>query len=219
MRRIRDAAFWPPAFEAAVFDFDGTLADTASLWRRVDEDFLARRSLPYPADLSQRLAALGFRDGADYVIERFGLAERPEDICDEWNAAGAELYRDETRLRPGALAYLTALRERGVPLALATTNDRRVLDSMRHVRVEELFDAVVCGAEVGRGKDEPDIYLEAARRLGVAAERCIVFEDIAPGIASARAAGMTACAVRSSDPNQDFDGLRRAADLWLEGWE
>ena len=138
---------------------------------------------------------------------------------DEWNRLGAALYETSVELRPGAEAYLRALREAGVPLALATTNDPHVLGAMRHVDVYGLFDVVVCGREVARGKDHPDIYLEAARRLGVAPEGCCVFEDILPGVTSAHRAGMRAVAVRCEDPRQPWGELRREADLAIEGWE
>ena len=211
-------AFWPPAFSAAIFDFDGTLANTADLWREVDEIFLAKRGIPYTPDFPRMLTTLGFAAGAEYCIERFGLDERPEDICREWNEMGSAMYRTRVELRKGALEYIQALRGLGVPLALATTNDTQVLRSMQHVDVDALFDEVVCGAEVNRGKDYPDIYVEAARRLGVSCEECIVFEDIVPGILSAKSVGMTTCAVRSGDPIQDFDAVTQAADLALRHW-
>ena len=90
---------------------------------------------------------------------------------------------------------------------------------MRHVDVGALFDAVVCGREVGRGKDHPDIYLETARRLGAEPASCAVFEDILPGTLSAARAGMATVAVRSTDPRQPVAELRRAADRWIDGWE
>lgn len=212
-------SLWPPSFAGGIFDFDGTLAETASLWREVDEEFLRRRGLPWDESIHLELAKLGFSGGSRWIVARFGLDERPDDICDEWNEMGARLYRERVRLRPGAARYLRALRGRGVPCALATTNDTRVLHAMRNVDVDGLFDAVVCGAEVARGKDEPDIYLEAARRLGVAPADCVVFEDIEAGIASARRAGMATCAVRSGDPTQDFERLATLADVAIGGWK
>ena len=135
-------ALWPPAFGAAIFDFDGTLAATEGLW------------------------------------------------------------------------------EEGVPIALATTNDPYVLSAMApRVDVAELFDAVVCGKEVAHAtKDHPDVYLEAARRLGVDPAACLVFEDILPGVRSARGGGMMTCAVRCADPRQPREALRHEADLWLDSW-
>ena len=210
---------WPPAFKAAIFDFDGTLASTADLWREVDEAFLAKRGLPYTPEFPHMLTTLGFAAGAEWCIERFGLDDTPEDICDEWNVMGSLLYRTQVELRPGAEAYLLALKERGIPLGMATTNDVYVLRSMERVDVDALFDVVVCGAEVSRGKDYPDIYLECARRLGTPCEDCIVFEDIVPGLLSAKSIGMKTCGVRSGDPIQVFDDIVRVSDVAIDSWE
>lgn len=210
---------WPLKAEAAIFDFDGTLADTAHIWYEVDHVFLRRRNLSYPQGYGEQLAALGFEKGAQFTIDLFHLDETPQAICDEWNAIGREMYREEVTLRPGAERYIRALRAAGIPCALATTNDVRVLSSMQHLDPAELFDTCVYGAEVGKGKDEPDIYLEAARRLGVAPRECIVFEDIAIAVQSAQAVGMRVCAVNSSDRAQPTDVLRATADLWLDDWQ
>lgn len=212
-------ALWPPTFGAAIFDFDGTLAATEDLWAEVDRIYFGERGISYDELAHQTLATLGFAAGAEWVRQAYGLDEPVEDICDEWNRLGHALYATRVDLRPGAREYLCALRAAGVPLALATTNDPYVLSAMRpRVDVSELFDAVVCGKEVARPKDHPDIYLEAARRLGVAPIDCLVFEDILPGIRSAHTAGMRTCAVRSADARQPREALRRKADLWLNEW-
>jgi HAD superfamily hydrolase (TIGR01509 family) len=218
MSNSAPADLWPPRFRAAIFDFDGTIADTANLWHEVDLAFLGKRGLPYDEDYPRRLSTLGFKGGAIYTIERYGLRENPNDICEEWNRMGRALYRTRVELRPGVEPYLRALRSQGLPLALATTNDADVLDSMERVDVNALFDVRVHGIEVAHAKDEPDIYLEAAARLGVAPEDCVVFEDIVPGLLSARRAGMLACGVRSNDPVQQVGEVRRASDLFLDDW-
>lgn len=210
---------WPPSFGAAIVDFDGTLAETWHLWREVDEVFFSSRGIPFDEDASATLATLGFAAGAQWCVERYRLRDEVADIVDEWNRLGAALYETRVRLRPGAESYLRSLRSAGVPLALATTNDPHVLGAMRHVDVRSLFDEVVCGREVARGKDHPDIYLEAARRLGAEPAACAVFEDILPGVLSARRAGMRAVAVGCDDPRQPRTELRRAADAWIDGWE
>ncbi len=211
---------WPPSFDYAIFDFDGTLSATESLWEKVDRIFFAERGIAYTPDVHQTLATLGFAGGAEWVRERYGIRDSAEDICDEWNRLGAALYETEAVLRPGAGEYLGSLREAGIPLALATTNDPQVLGSMKgRIDVYGIFDAVVCGKEVPRPKDEPDIYLEAARRIGAVPARTVVFEDILAGTRSARRAGFMTCAVRSADPMQPVGPLMREADVWIEGWE
>lgn len=211
-------SLWPPSFQAAIFDFDGTLAETSELWQQVDVEFFSKRHLPYTHDARLELTTRGFVDGAQWVIQRFGLDETPEQICAEWNRMGSALYATQVELRPGAERYLRALREHGVRLALATTNARSVLLSMQQVSVERLFDAVVSGDEVAVPKSSPDIYLEAARRLGAKAADCIVFEDIVPGIRSANRACMLTCAVACKDPAQDFQLLAREADASIRDW-
>ena len=218
-RTTDKSLLWPPTFKAAIFDFDGTLAQTAELWREVDEIFLAKRGIPYTPEFPRMLTTLGFAAGAEYCIKRFGLDEKPEDICREWNDMGSELYRTKVELRPGAEKYIRALRDLGVPIAMATTNDANVLRSMRHVAIDELFDVIVCGTDISIGKDHPDIYVEAARRLGVACEDCIVFEDIVPGLLSAKSVGMKTCGVRSGDPIQVFDTIVEVADFSLTEWD
>lgn len=111
---------WPLAFKAAIFDFDGTISDTAALWRQVDEAFLGSRGIECPKDYSRTLSVLGFAAGARYTIERFGLSATTQEICDEWNQMGRTLYESNVELRPGAENYICALHRRGIPVALAT---------------------------------------------------------------------------------------------------
>lgn len=217
-RTIGQSMLLPLGATAAIFDFDGTLADTAQIWYEVDQAFLSKRGLMYTSDYAQRLAALGFVGGARYTIERFGLAETVEQICDEWTSLSKEIYRQRVVLRSGAKRYITKLRAAGIPCALATTNDASVLFNMRRIDVASLFDACVFGADVGCGKDRPDIYVEAARRLGVSIADCIVFEDIVPAIRSAKVAGAHTCAVKANDGSQLWEEAKDLADFWIEDW-
>lgn len=211
-------SLWPPSFKAAIFDFDGTISDTAALWNKVDRAFLSSRGLPFTADYQQNLSALGFKAGARYTIERFGLDEGVDDICAEWKRLGRALYASSATLRPGAANYIRALREHGIGVALATVNDADMLDAIQHVRFDALFDVRVHGTDVTRPKDHPDIYLEAARQLGVGASDCMVFEDVYIGARSAKSAGMAVCGVRANDHSQFADELRSYSDVWVEDW-
>jgi HAD superfamily hydrolase (TIGR01509 family) len=216
---MNQAQLLPLNATAAIFDFDGTLADTACIWHEVDHAFLSKRDLPYTPDYPERLAALGFVGGALYTKERFGLSETVEQICAEWTSLSQDMYRKKVVLRSGAERYITRLRQAGIPCALATTNDASVLYHMQRIDVRSLFDTCVFGAEVGCGKDRPDIYEEAARRLNVRTRDCLVFEDIVPAIRSAKLAGARTCAVKANDPSQQWDKATRLADMWIKGWD
>ena len=211
-------ALWPLEASGAIFDFDGTLAHTAYIWHEVDTTFLARRGFEVPADYAQRLSALGFEEGARYTRKRFGLKDSEEAIQAEWTALSEELYRSEVRLRKGAHDYIKAVKAAGIPVALATTNRREVLSRMEHIDVLDLFDACVFGTDVSRGKDFPDIFLEAATRIGCDPTSCVVFEDNLSAVRSAQSIHMRCVAVRAEDATQRTDELRSQADLWLDDW-
>lgn len=216
----RHVSLWPFDHAAAIFDFDGTLAYTSSIWHEVDRRFFAKRAIPYPGDLDAALAPLSFEKCAAYVIDRFGLDERVEDVCAEWNATGAELYAAGIELREGALDYVRALHEAGVRCALATTNASRVLAPvLEQSGLGELLDAAVFGDVVPVSKDKPDVYLAAAARLGADPRGCVVFDDIVQGIRSAHGAGMATCAVATGDTTAAEREKMDAADVYLSSWK
>lgn len=215
---IAQPSLWPPTFDGAIFDFDGTIAETAYLWRQVDEAFLAERGIAYTDEYARMLSVLGFDRGARYTIDLYGLRETVEEVVEEWTCLSWALYRSEVTLKPGVSAYLSTLKARGIRCALATSNEPALIESMRNVDASALFDVLVYGCEVNVPKSEPDIYLEAARRMGVDPKRCIVFEDIAPGLEAANRAGFTTCAVRAEDAGQDWESLAAQADLAIESW-
>lgn len=220
-RSASRVSLWPFDHAAALFDFDGTLADTSFVWHEVDRIFFAKRSIPYPEGLDEALAPLSFEKCAQYVIGRFGLDERVEDVCAEWNETGTALYARGIELRPGALDYIRALHESGVPCALATTNASRVLAPvLAESGLGELLDAAVFGDIVPVSKDKPDIYLAAARKLGARPAECVVFDDIVQGIRSAHGAGMATCAVATADPGSAAEREKAdTADIYLASWK
>ncbi|MFC2647026.1 MAG: HAD family hydrolase [Coriobacteriaceae bacterium] len=210
---------WPPHFGGAIFDFDGTISDTASLWEDIDRKFLAERNIPYSVEFPRTLSAMGFDQGAKYTVEHYHLNEDPKDIVNEWMRMSQNAYRTEAVLRPGVIPYLRALRSAHIPYALATTNTSDLLDSMQRIPIRELFPIRVFGADVAHTKDHPDIYLEAAHRLNVAPDRCIVFEDLAVALRAANQAGCITCAIASGDPLQHVTEVQEIADVFLSDWK
>jgi len=211
-------SLWPPSFEAAIFDFDGTIAETASIWNRVDEVFLGSRGIEYTEEYARILSVLGFDRGAQYTIDTYHLDDTPEEVVAEWTRLSSALYRSEVELKPGVRDYLLSLRRRGIPCVLATSNERALIEGMQHVNVFALFDACVYGGEVGVPKNEPDIYLEAARLVGVDPSRCLVFEDLEPAIEAARRGGFATCAVKADDKSQRWELLSALANISLTSW-
>lgn len=210
----------PEMCRAAIFDFDGTIAHSMHIWERVDREFFELKGLPYHHTQTHALATLGFVQGAHYLIETYNLSETPEELYQLWNQAAYRHYAREVSLRPGVTEYITALKAHHVPTALATMNDTSVIAGVRtRLKLDNLFDHMVFGADVSRGKDAPDIYLKAAELMDVDPDCCVVFEDIVPGIISAKGVGMLAIGVRSADDTQDWTGLVKHSDATIDGFE
>ncbi|HET7544216.1 MAG TPA: HAD-IA family hydrolase, partial [Polyangiaceae bacterium] len=124
---------------------------------------------------------------------------------------------DETLLSPGLDALMSELRAAGISLALSTSGSRRRMNAVIEMyNLAQWLDAAICGEDVPREKPEPDLFLAAAAALSVAPASCLVVEDSAPGIAAARAAGMTVVGFTAyCGPNS----LRRGADAYLSSFE
>ncbi|MCS6842176.1 MAG: HAD family phosphatase [Roseiflexus sp.] len=209
-------------FTAAIFDMDGTLLNNMPLYYRAFRMFLERHGLRPPPP-SEAVRLIGKRQ-SDIFPALFGRALTPEEIARYTQEAG-RLYREMlvgVKPLPGLLRFLDTLKQQGVRIGLATSAPREnVAPTLAALDIADRFDAITLGDEVPRGKPAPDIFLEAARRLGQPADRCVVFEDSHAGIAAARAAGMrcvalatthTADELRSAGPDlivADYDELLR----------
>ncbi|MVB10950.1 Hexitol phosphatase B [Caprobacter fermentans] len=189
-------------YTAAVFDLDGTLLDSLTVWSRVDRDFLRCRGLEIPPDYTETVSAMSFTEAARYTIGRFALPEAPEELIREWNGMVAREYAHHIALKPGARECLRFLGERGVRLGVATALPEELYGpALKHNGIHALFGAFASVTETARGKGFPDVYLLCAERLGVTPGSCAVFEDVLPGLIGAKAAGMAAVGVYDENSN------------------
>lgn len=211
----------PFDYPGVIFDFDGTIADSMHVWAWVDREFMSRHGLVEPPDYGSKLAELGFDQGAVYTAELFGMSESPQDIKDEWNALAQEHYATNVFLKPGCRRYLESLRELDtVRLAIATTLTTPLLKAALELNgITDLFDTFVTSSIVNVAKSKPDVYLRAAEEIGRGPASCVVFEDIAPGIRSAKSVGMAAVGVYDSQSGQDLSELRDVADAVISSFE
>lgn len=199
--------------KAAIFDLDGTLLDSMGVWERIDVEFLARRGLEVPSDYMRAVAAMQFRQIARYTIDRFALDDTEDDLMREWDEMARDAYTSVVEPKAHALEYLRWLRGTGARLAVATTMLPTLREpALAHAGMLDLFDAVVGVEGPIRGKEHPDVYLEAARRLGVPPERCTVFEDLLAGIRSARSAGMRVWGVHDESSADAWESIRGTCD-------
>jgi HAD superfamily hydrolase (TIGR01509 family) len=192
-----DAA--PPA--AVIFDNDGLLLDTESVWSRAEEDLFERRGRQFSAANKRELVGQSAAVAGEILSRRLEEPGRAEELIQELNElVVAELERGVEAM-VGARELLAALRGRGTPLALVSNSPMLFVQrSLEIVGLEGSFEVVVSAHEVAAPKPAPDPYLEACRRLGVKPGPSIfALEDSPSGVAAAVAAGLTVIGIPSVD--------------------
>jgi len=187
--------------EAVVFDMDGVLVDTEHLWDEVREALTEEWGGRYTPEAQEAMMGMSSLEWSRYLHETVGLREPPEVINDEVVRRMLTRYETELPVVPGAADAVRRLAGARLRLAVASSSNRPLIDAvLRRLELTELFGVTVSSEEVARGKPAPDVYLEAARRLGVDPARCAAIEDSASGIHAARAAGMRVLAY----PNRHY---------------
>lgn len=185
--------------DAVVFDNDGLLLDTESVWTRAEQDLFERRGLAFtPADKRELVGTSAAIAGA--ILERrLGEPGRASELIEELNVLVVEELEHGVEAMLGARELLGSLRERGTPIGLVSNSPLVfVRRSLELAGFDSIFDVVLSAHEVAAPKPAPDPYLEACRRLGVEPGPSVVaLEDSPTGVAAARAAGLTVIGVPS----------------------
>lgn len=181
--------------DGLIFDCDGTLADTMPLHWRVWRSLAQKHGFAFTEERFYSLGGVPTRDIVATLAREQGLKLDNLAIAKEKEVEYLRLLHE---IEPIHSIVDIARAHRGqVPMAVASGGTRRVIeDVLRHLGIREWFAAVVTSEDVARQKPAPDIFLEAARRLGVPPERCRAYEDTDLGMQAIRAAGMDAVDVR-----------------------
>jgi HAD superfamily hydrolase (TIGR01509 family) len=205
--------------EAVVFDLDGLLLDTEQVWDEVREQLTRERGGRWHDRAQADMMGMSSTEWSRYMHEELGLPDPPEELNRLVVERMMERYREELPLIEGAVEAVRRIAERW-PLGLASSSNRPLIDlALQLMGVADLFRVTVSSEEVERGKPAPDVYLAAARRLGVSPERVAAIEDSANGIRSAKAAGMRVIAIPNPHYPPPEDALSQA-DVVLESlWE
>ncbi len=177
---------------AVIFDLDGVLTDTAKLhfqaWKRLADE----EGLPFTREDNERLRGVSRRQSLEYLLQGRAVSDAEAEAL---MARKNEYYRQMIRrltpsdLLPGAAELLAELRQARIKIAIASAS-RNAREVIERLGIAAQVDAISDGNSVERQRPAPDLYLHAARQLGVRPEQCVVVDDAAAGIEAARAAGM-----------------------------
>jgi HAD superfamily hydrolase (TIGR01509 family) len=186
--------------EAVIFDLDGVILETEELWNEVREGLVRERGGRWSDSAQADMMGMSSTEWSRYMHDTLGVPDPPEEISREVVRRMGERYAEHLPLIDGAVDAVKRVAARW-PLGLASSANRQLIDRALELSgLASLFKVTVSSEEVERGKPAADVYLEAARRLGVEPDRCAAIEDSASGIRSAYTAGMLVAAI----PNPSY---------------
>ena len=206
--------------DAIIFDVDGTIADSMWMWKQIDIEYLGRFGIELPKNLQKNIEGMSFRETAVYFKEHFQIPDDIKKMMSDWNEMAAHKYRYEIPLKKGVREFLNICKKKNIAMGIATSNSVELLNYfLKAHELHNYFEVVITGSDGLRGKPAPDMYLEAAKRLSVKPEKCLVFEDIMPGILAGKRAGMRVCAVDDVYSNYITDKKIEEADYFIKSFE
>jgi len=201
---------------AVIWDMDGVIADTAAYHQKAWQETFQKRGIDFTEDDFKH--SFGLRN--DSIIRRIlgeGVSQKEiAIIADEKEESFRLRIRQELKPLPGVVELMKSLAERGFRMALASSAPIENIQLLiQGLGIKNYFNAIVSGRDVAEGKPSPQVFLLAAKELGVAPENCIVIEDAVAGVTAAKRAGMHCLAVTSTHPRQSFS----EADLIVDSLE
>lgn len=175
----------------AIFDMDGTLIDSLIFWDILWEEFSRRYGYFRPDPEADRtIRTISMKNAMYYIHDRFGLGRDGEELYHLANGMLETFYERQVELKPGVMEFLTRCRELGVKMCVASASDLRLVRvAMKRCGIEPFFSEVISCSDIGKGKEEPDVFLAARDHLGTPMEETWVFEDSFVALETAHRAG------------------------------
>ena len=203
----------------AIFDLDGTLLDSMFIWDTIGKDYLRTLGKEPHEDLKETFMTLTLEEAAEYYREHYKVTLSVTEIVDSINAMVEGIYRTKVTLKPGVMASLRLLKERGVKMCVATVTDRYLVeDTLERLGILHYFSEIFTCAEVGYGKDKPIIYQKALEHLGTAKEETFVFEDSLFALETAKIDGFPTVGVYDMHESRQEE-MKRLADCYVRSFE
>ena len=201
----------------AIFDMDGVLLDSMPLWEEAGIWYLeANGKVPEPG-LKEILFTKTMTDAAEYIRVTYSLEKTVDEILKEMIEMIRCRYETDIPAKEGALSFMRQLREKKIPVTIATSSDR-VLAQAGLARLGFLpyIDAIFTCNELGVGKDRPDIFVEAQKSMGTKRETTWIFEDSLHAIRSAKKAGFPVVGLYDVCSRQNQDSIRKETDIYMD---
>lgn len=205
--------------KAVLFDLDGTLVDSMWVWYGLMDDFAEKYNVDIPEYVYEEVSNMSIAQSSAYIPHELMLSITAEELYAEWMAIVNDAYAKKVKLKKGAGDFLRKLKENGIKLGIVTACTRELCEiCLKNNKIYDLFDTITYVDEVGKGKREPDVYLECLRRLECKTEEAVLFEDILQGVRTAKLIGMKVVAVEDEDSLNDAEKIKEISDVYIQDY-
>ncbi|KXO16926.1 HAD hydrolase, family IA, variant 3 [Clostridiales bacterium KA00134] len=206
--------------EGYLFDLDGTLLDSMSMWRSLTLNFLKSHNLTFTEELAQELTTMSIKTSADYLRDLYKLDLTSKEIIEEMEKNIVKGYKNEVPLKEGALEVLKALKNQGKKLAIATaTNDKYVKIVMDKFKLGDYFDFIATVDNMGILKNDPQFYLKASQKFDLSPKEVTLFDDAPFAIEAALKAGLRVVCMYDKSADAYFEKQKEACDMALKSFK
>ena len=211
--------FLAAMIRGAIFDADGTLLDSMHIWHELGERYLKTRNIEPEEGLSRRLYPLSLEQGCEYLREHYGLSSSLKEIERGILAIIEGFYRDEAGIKPGVREFLDGLRQKNIPMVIATSGDRELLAAaLTRNGIAEYFGAVFTCGELNTTKHEAKIFMACAEFMGLEPGNVAVFEDALFALETAKEAGFITFGVEDASAIHDRERIKALSDYYIESF-
>ena len=199
-----------------IFDLDGTLIASTSIWAEIDQKFFTRRGLDIPPTYGAEIAHVGLTKAAEITRKKYCPNEKEEDILNEWKELSYEAYRDYIPLKDGVRELLEYLNENNIPIALATANSKEIYEvCLSRLDILKYFSLVVDVNSCKEGKNSPEIYDKVIKHFGVDREETLIFEDMLTALTTAYKANYNVIAVYDKESSKNIPEIKKNSHIFL----
>ena len=203
----------------AIFDMDGTLINSLIAWDMIWEEFGRRfcggKKFEPSEEDDRAIRTIPLKDAMELLHKRYGIGKNGKELLDVADEVCTEFYSSQVELKEGTREFLERARACGIKMCVATATAKYLVAvAMEHLDLNKYFEAVFSCADIGKGKEFPDVFIKARELLGVPEDECWIFEDSLTALTTAKNAGMNTVGIYDAC-NPDQEGVRAVSDVYI----
>lgn len=202
-----------------IFDVDGTILDSMPIWTNVGERYLNRLGIEIDYDLASIMFEQTMLETAQYMREHHGVNKSDKEIIDDINSMVYGFYEKEAMPKKGVLAFIEEAYEKGVPMTVATSTDRPMIEAaFTRLGLQKYFKKIYTTSEMGSGKDKPEIFYQAMKTMGSDERTTYLLDDAFYSLITAHNAGIGTVGVYDLSAERDTEKIKSIVDIYIKDW-